>query len=120
MKSKPTKCTRKTMARIKEALLLGATYKIAAQYAGIGMSTFYEWKKDKPEFLDAVESTEAACAMFHLKLLKKAAVKGDVTTSKYILDRRHGYIEKMQVDLNIGVMEKLDEEADRWREGRKK
>ncbi len=115
----PTKITKAAIEKVKKALLLGATYKIAAQYAGISERTFYEHKKNNPHFLQAVESTESENAMLHLQRLETAAADGDITTSKYIMERRHGFSQKIELDAKIGVMEDLQKKADEWVEKRK-
>jgi hypothetical protein len=49
---RPTKYTPETVKKILEALETGASYKVAAAYAGIHFDTFNEWRERFSEFSD--------------------------------------------------------------------
>ena len=86
-------------ARILEALRLGATYEIAAEYAGISRSTLYNWMEKGKEqargqyrtFLDSIKGAEARGAIANLAMIESAAKAGDWKAAAWRLERRHGY-----------------------------
>lgn len=73
MAGRKTKYTPETVEKLTQAIRLGATYRLACQYAGIDESTFYQWQQSKPEFLDAITQAEGAAAMKWLAIIEKAA-----------------------------------------------
>ena len=85
--------------RIMEALRLGATYELAAEYAGISRSTLYNWmEKGKDQdrgkyrtFLDTIKAAEAKGAIANLAMIETAARAGDWKAAAWRLERRHGY-----------------------------
>lgn len=93
----PSKLSKEVLDKVKGALQMGATHEIAAQYAGIGVATFYRWmKKGKDqksgifrEFHEVVKSAEAAGDIIHLGHINDAARSGDWRASKYLLQARH-------------------------------
>jgi len=85
--------------RILEALRLGATYEIAAEYAGISRSTLYNWMEKGKEqnrgqyktFLDSIKGAEARGAIANLAMIETAAKSGNWKAAAWRLERRHGY-----------------------------
>lgn len=85
--------------RIMEALRLGATYEIAAEYAGISRSTLYNWMEKGKEqsrgqyktFLDSIKGAEARGAIANLAMIETAAKSGNWKAAAWRLERRHGY-----------------------------
>jgi len=85
--------------RIIEALRLGATYELAAEYAGISRSTLYNWMEKGKEqtrgqyrtFLDSIKGAEARGAIANLAMIETAAKAGDWKAAAWRLERRHGY-----------------------------
>ena len=85
--------------RIIEALRLGATYELAAEYAGISRSTLYNWMEKGKEqtrgqyrtFLDSIKAAEARGAIANLAMIETAAKAGDWKAAAWRLERRHGY-----------------------------
>ena len=93
-----SKCTPETIAKIEQGISLGMTYKLAAQYAGIGESTFYQWVKEaeagdprKREFAEALNRAEAHGAAAALACIAKAAKGGTWQAAAWILERRYAY-----------------------------
>lgn len=86
-------------SRIVEALRIGATYEIAAEYAGISRSTLYNWMEKGKEqksgqyrtFLDSIKAAEARGAIANLAMIESAAKAGDWKAAAWRLERRHGY-----------------------------
>lgn len=92
---RPTKLTDHVKTRLIEALKNGASHELAAQYAGIGVSTFYAWKKkaeegdpDFQEFVEVIANSESLGA---IEILKKihAAIDDDWKAGAWILERRY-------------------------------
>ena len=107
--AKPRKRGRKTLLtpevqkRITEAVALGSTYALAAEYGGIHRDTFFRWMRDGEEgiepyaeFYQAVRLAGARGAISSLAVVRKAAVgtenkPGEWTAAAWLLERRHGY-----------------------------
>lgn len=78
---RPSKLTPETQAHIVQAIEVGATYELAAQYGGVAYNTFNEWMKKGDaaksgryrEFYEAVKSAEGKAAIKWLALIDKAA-----------------------------------------------
>jgi transposase len=92
------KLTPETTARLVEGIRLGLTNKLAAQYAGIGESTFYLWMQQaregdpsKLELLESLKKAEAQSAALALATIKRAAQDGTWTAAAWLLERRHGF-----------------------------
>lgn len=75
--------------RCLAALRLGATHRIAAQCAGIGVSTMREWLRDKPLFADAVREAESYGAVVMLERIVAAANEGTWQAAAWLLERRY-------------------------------
>lgn len=86
--ARPTKYTPETVKKITDAIKLGATYKLACNYAGIDYSTFNEWQKTKPKFSEAVKAAEGEAAVKWLAKIEAAAVKS-WQAAAWKLERRY-------------------------------
>jgi len=75
--------------RLLASLRLGATHRIAAQCAGIGVSTMRDWLRDKPMFADAVREAEAYGAVLMLERITAAANEGTWQAAAWLLERRY-------------------------------
>lgn len=87
--ARPTKYTPETINKIVEAIKMGATYELAAGYASISEAQFYEWKKRKPEFLEAIKKAEGVAAMLWLAKIEKASTEGEWQAAAWKLERRY-------------------------------
>lgn len=85
---RPTKYTPETVKKITGAIQTGATYRLAAQYGGIGLSTFNEWRHQYPEFAEAVEEAEGQGAVMLIAKIQRAA-GNSWRAAAWILERRH-------------------------------
>jgi transposase len=87
--ARPSKYTPEVVKRVTDAIKLGATYELAAAYAGIAESTFYDWQAKKPEFSEAVKSAEGTAAVGWLARIEQAASAGNWTAAAWKLERRY-------------------------------
>jgi hypothetical protein len=94
--ARPTKLTPETSKAILDALAYGATYKDAAEAAGVDYDTFNNWMKrgreaksgEFFEFFGSVRQTEAAARLKYLSTIAKAAMDGDWRAALEYLKRR--------------------------------
>lgn len=93
---RPTSLTPDKEARILKAIATGMTYRLAAQYAGIDASTFYEWMRrgateEEPffQFSLKVRQAEADGALLNMKCIESAAINGTWQAAAWVLERRH-------------------------------
>ena len=111
MAGRPTKLTPQVQARIVQAIVGGNDITVAAAYAGIGKTTFYEWlergrkeaarlaasSRAKPkdsetpfaEFADAIQKAQADAETRNVALIAKAAQEGTWTAAAWWLERKH-------------------------------
>ncbi|MBK9711549.1 MAG: hypothetical protein IPO81_09535 [Kouleothrix sp.] len=113
---RPSKLTTDTVDRLVFAITHGSTYDLAAKYAGISPSTFFEWKAEAEkaaaklvepdvsastappldareaallDFLLAVEQAEGMAAVGWLQKIEVAATEGEWRAAAWMLERRH-------------------------------
>ena len=94
--ARPSKLTPETHAAIVDAILHGATYKDAAEAAGVWYTTFNDWMQRGEqaksgqyyEFYDAVHQAEAQCRLNMTRVIQSAAAKGDWKAAEAYLRRR--------------------------------
>lgn len=110
---RPTKLTPDTQAKIEQAIKLGATYELAAQYAGIHYDTFNNWRKrgeaelkrregnvkadtklwnqEQPfvELYEAVKKAEGLAVVGWLAKIEAAANDGNWQAAAWKLERRY-------------------------------
>ena len=94
--ARPSKLTPESQASIIDAILHGATYKDAAEAAGVEYNTFNEWMKKGAEaksgayreFNEAVAVANAECAKNMVRVIQSAAAKGDWKAALEWLKRR--------------------------------
>ena len=94
---RPSKLNEATAGAICRALARGATYEIAAGYAGIHIGTLYAWlskgregREPYQSFLKSVKESEAMGAMNLLHVVQEASID-DPKYACWLLERRHGY-----------------------------
>lgn len=108
--ARPSKLTPETHSLIVEAILHGATYKDAAEAAGVSYDTFNEWMKAGAEakggkffeFSEAVKAANAQCAVNFTRVIQTAAAKGDAKYALEWLKRRRRSEWGDNVDLTSG------------------
>lgn len=95
--ARPTKLTPEVKERISQAILMGATYELAAQYGGVSYDTFNEWMKrgagategEFSEFFEAIKSAEGKAVVGWLAKIEKAATGGNWQAAAWKLERRY-------------------------------
>lgn len=105
---RPTKLTPEVQERICNAIRVGATYELAAQFGGISYETFRAWQRAADEgdsaysgFSEAVKLAEAEGAMRWLALIDAAAAES-WQAAAWKLERRYpadyGRNDKLRVE----------------------
>ena len=89
MAGRRSKYTPETVDKITQAIRLGATYKLACDYAGISEETFNQWRNNKPEFSDAIKEAEGKGAVLWLGKIEQAASDGNWQAAAWKLERRY-------------------------------
>ncbi len=83
---RPTKRTPGVTRKICRGIAEGLPFKHAAALAGIASETFQAWRRDFPEFNEAVEHALAAGIKSRLNQIKKAGDEGDWKASAWWLE----------------------------------
>lgn len=90
---RPLKLTPELQSKIVEALKMGSTRRLAAEYAGIGESTLRVWLTRKgPAYVAlvaAVKEAESKSCVGALAKINKAATDGQWQAAAWLLERRH-------------------------------
>jgi len=94
---RPTKFTAETREKAIQAIQMGATYELAAQYAGISYDSFNNWMnkgsiEDDGEYFDffnAIKEAEGKAAIGWLAKIEKAATNGNWQAAAWKLERRY-------------------------------
>jgi hypothetical protein len=89
MVGRPTKYTPEAVKKITDAISMGATYELAAGYAGISYDTLNDWRQKKPQFSEAIKEAEGRAAVGWLAKIEKAANDGQWTAAAWKLERRY-------------------------------
>lgn len=97
----PTKYTPQTRNKILRALRAGSTRKMACLVAGVSTSTFGTWLNEYPAFLESVQQAEAYVGVTALQELEAARAKGDVASSRWLLERKFPDDFGKRVDLRV-------------------
>src|SRR5262245_4428773 len=74
--------------KITDALRLGLTERLAAQYAGLTYQRYLAWRKRDPDFADAVKTAEATGAFAWMARIEQAASGGDWRAAAWKLSHR--------------------------------
>lgn len=98
-KGRSTKLDDKITKKICDAIKLGCTYELAANYAGIHVRTLYYWLQEGKQatrgkffdFFQSVQEANGIGALQNLAYINQAAKDGDWRAAAWILENRHGY-----------------------------
>ncbi len=96
--ARPSKFTETTIARLLEAIALGAAYTTACDHAGIAVSTFCAWREGtfprgasadlKLRFSEGLGHALAQADLTDLTVIRTAAQTGDWRAAAWGLERR--------------------------------
>jgi len=101
---------------VLEQLLKTPIVEVACSKAGIGKTSFYEWKNTDPEFAKAVNEAMKVGIDFISDIAESQLInlikKGDFKAVAYWLrhNRNERYGEKLKISGTVGVREELTEE----------
>lgn len=87
--ARPSKFTPEVQTRLCQLLHAGNTHEVAAEACGIDVSTFYTWRREKPEFAEAVQRAEAEAEAVLVARISKAAANGSWRAASWLLERRN-------------------------------
>ncbi len=87
--ARPSKYTPETVKKITDAISMGATYELAAGFAGISYELFRQWREKHVAFFDAVKQAEGRAAVGWLAKIEQAANNGQWQAAAWKLERRY-------------------------------
>lgn len=87
--ARPTKYTPETAKKITDAIRVGATYRLACDYAGVSEDTFARWRERYADFAEGIKEAEGAGAVGWLAKIEKAANEGVWQAAAWKLERRY-------------------------------
>jgi hypothetical protein len=88
-KQRSYKRTPEVEKRIFDAIRLGATYKLAAQYGGIDVATLYRWLDKDATFAMRLKEAEGGAVVGWLAKIEKAASDGNWQAAAWKMERRY-------------------------------
>lgn len=109
--ARPTKLTPEAQKKIVQAISVGATYKLAAQYGGVSYKTFNDWMQKGEaaktgqyrEFCNAVKEAEGTAGVKWLAVIDQAAAKS-WQAAAWKLERRYPEdYGRTRVDMNVQI-----------------
>lgn len=86
---RPSKYTPERVARLAQAIELGATYELACAYAGISLDTFDRWRDLYPELKEEIAEAEGRATVKWLAKIEQAASEGTWQAAAWKLERRY-------------------------------
>jgi hypothetical protein len=106
-----TKLTQQVTNRFVQALKMSMTIDLAAKYAGITSSTFYNWiergnregEGQYFEFMETINLAIAESALINMAIIQKAAKGGTWQASAWIMERRHNYHAKKEPEVIVQI-----------------
>lgn len=75
--------------RILTAIRMGATYRLACDYAGISEDTFGRWRDQHADFAAQLKEAEGAAVVGWLAKIEQAASDGNWQAAAWKLERRY-------------------------------
>lgn len=86
--ARPTKYSPEVVAKIIQAIDMGATQELAAGFGGISTDTFHVWRDRYPDFAAKLREAEGRAAVKWLAKIEAAATD-DWKAAAWKLERRH-------------------------------
>ena len=107
--ARPTKLTPQMVKDAREAAEMGMHNRLIADFCGITEQTLYNWQNVAEnqttglhvEFFEAIRKGRVINAKRHLLVMNDA---DDVSASKWMLERRHGYKAEQTIEHTGGVV----------------
>jgi hypothetical protein len=102
------------LPKLEQALILGATYALAAAHAGISVRTFARWRSQAKQaqpgtalarLRDRLHLAEARAAINWLTQIEQAATNGDWRAAAYKLEHRYPdqYGSRVKAQLRLDI-----------------
>jgi hypothetical protein len=109
--------------KIEQALLLGASYQLAAQFAGVSEKTFERWRRRADDarpgtalarLRERLAAAEGRAAVGWLAHIEQAARDGDWRAAAWKLSHRYPeyYGNKVQADVSVRIRAMAEEVAE--------
>lgn len=89
MAGRKAKYSDERAAKVLEAIGIGATYELAAKYAGISEDTLSRWRKQKADFAEQCAEAEGRAGIGWLAKIEREANNGDWRAASWKLERRY-------------------------------
>lgn len=77
------------VTKVLEAISIGATYELAAKYAGISKDTLDRWRRQKADFAVRCDEAEGRAGIGWLAKIEREANNGDWRAASWKLERRY-------------------------------
>jgi transposase len=103
-KGQRSKYTEDTVKALEQAIGMGATYRLASQYAGISEDTFARWRDRYADFAARIKRAEGRAAVGWLAKIEKAANEGTWQAAAWKLERRYPHEYGRQVQEQAGAV----------------
>lgn len=97
---RPTKYSQERAETIVQRVREGLSFSSACQSVGAPKQTGSDWKRDYPDFADAVAIAEKESEMELLGVLRKAAIGGEHVTTKHVVGDKGESIEEVRKFVN--------------------
>lgn len=107
--------TPEVLLQLKQALGIGCTVKEACIFAGIGETTYYEWKEADKKLAAELDKLRQNPVLKAKKVIVDSLDDGDVNTAKWYLERKKKdeFSVRTEQDINLTAHEDwLDEIED--------
>lgn len=98
----PTKFTEATLQKLKDAFLMGCTDSEAALFAGIAVSSIYNYQRDNPDFLELKNNLKDNPKLKARLIVHKELEAGEVNTAKWYLERKAKDEFSTTANVNLG------------------
>ncbi len=85
---RPTKMTPDTLQKLKEGFLMGLSDSLACLHADIAPASLYLYCNENKEFSEKKEQWKKNLGYKAVKVLNQAVDEGDVSTAKFVAERR--------------------------------
>lgn len=97
---RPSVMTDEVIRKLEEAFTWGCTDAEACCYAGIGMSTLYDYCQKNDAFSDRKETLKNMPVMKARRIIDTALSDNDLPTANRVIDRKEG--QKIKQDITSG------------------